>query len=218
MTEKEGRAYSWIEIKSVDEESRTVEGIATTPSIDRVGDIVEPMGARFKLPLPLLLDHNHDEQVGHVEFAKATEAGIPFKATIAKIPEPGDAQRLVDKAWHFVKYRLRSAVSIGFRAMEGGVELLKTGGYRFTDWEWYELSLVTIPAQPQAVLTSIKSFDDTALALVKQYDTGAPKGSDDDPEIPPLPEPAATGKSVRVVRLNEPARDRAPFVIRSIRR
>ena len=41
-----------------------------------------------------------------------------------------------------------------------------------------------------------------------------------DPEIPAPPESAATGeKKVRVVKLDEPARDRAkPFVIRSIKR
>ena len=200
-----GRAYSWIEIKSVDEESRTIEGIASSPSIDRVGDIVEPMGARFKLPLPLLLDHNHAEQVGHVEFAKPTKSGIPFKATIKKIPEPGEVQQLVDKAWHLVKYKLRSAVSIGFRAMEGGVELLKTGGYRFTDWEWYELSLVSIPAQPDAILTSIKSFDDAALALIKQFDTSLPAASG--PVVRWANKPAASGNSRNIISKGTPMKN-----------
>lgn len=200
MVEKTGRAYSWIEVKSVDEESRTIEGIASSPSIDRVGDIVEPMGARFKLPLPLLLDHHHDEQVGHVEFAQPNKDGIPFKATIKKVPETGEVQKLVDKAWHLVKYKLRSAVSIGFRAMEGGVELLKTGGYRFTDWEWYELSLVSIPAQPDAILTSIKSFDDAALALIKSFDTNAPAATGEI-ERPVKTAPGASGKSHKPVNL-----------------
>jgi hypothetical protein len=39
------RAYSIIEVKAVSEEERTIEGIATTPTPDRVGDVVEPEGA-----------------------------------------------------------------------------------------------------------------------------------------------------------------------------
>ncbi|HET7375515.1 MAG TPA: hypothetical protein VFK30_02340, partial [Anaerolineae bacterium] len=44
------RAYSILEIKSFDEEQRIIEGVATTPTADRVGDIVRPLGAKFKLP------------------------------------------------------------------------------------------------------------------------------------------------------------------------
>ena len=158
------RAYSVLEIKSIDEEHRVIEGIASTPKTDRMGDIVESMGARFALPLPLLLDHNSREQVGHVEFAKPTKNGIPFRARVQRIDEPGQAKDLVDKAWHFAKYGLRKFVSIGFRALEDGVERMAEGGYRFTSWEWLELSLVSIPAQPEAVINQLKSLDADLLA------------------------------------------------------
>ena len=46
------KAFSQITIKSVDEDAGIIRGIATTPSTDRAGDIVEPMGAEFSLPLP----------------------------------------------------------------------------------------------------------------------------------------------------------------------
>ena len=49
------RAYSLLEIKAVDDDQRVITGIATTPEPDRVGDIVEPMGAKFANPLPLTL-------------------------------------------------------------------------------------------------------------------------------------------------------------------
>lgn len=58
----------------------TVEGVASTPTADRMGDVVEPMGAKFQTPMPLLWQHEHDKPVGHVTFAKPTKAGIPFKA------------------------------------------------------------------------------------------------------------------------------------------
>lgn len=64
--QKTVRAWSTFEIKSVDEEQRIVTGIATTPATDRMGDIVESMGAEFKLPLPLLWQHDSDSPVGTV--------------------------------------------------------------------------------------------------------------------------------------------------------
>ena len=77
------RAYSFITIKSVDEDERVIEGIASTPSPDRMGDIVNPMGAKFELPLPLLWQHDHASPIGHVVEAKATKDGITFKAKLA---------------------------------------------------------------------------------------------------------------------------------------
>ena len=48
------RAYSILEIKTVSDDQRIITGTATTPSPDRVGDVVEPLGVKFKNPLPLL--------------------------------------------------------------------------------------------------------------------------------------------------------------------
>ncbi len=201
------RAYSFIEIKSVNEEERIIEGIATTPSTDRMGDIVNPMGAKFSLPLPFLWQHNHGEPIGHVVEAEATEDGIRFKAKIAKIDEPGKLKDLLDFAWQSIKMKLVAAVSIGFSPIK--YAFLKEGGIEFDEWDWFELSAVTIPAQADATITAVKSID---AGLRKA--AGVP-----DPEIPQNDAPAATGKSARVVKLDNPARDGAkPFVIRSIKR
>src|SRR5678809_299028 len=108
------RAYSILNVKAIDDDLRVIEGIASTPTPDRMGDIVEPLGAKFQLPMPLLWQHNAVEPVGFVEFARPNEDGIPFKARIAKIDEPGELKNLVDKAWQAVKAKLVRAVSIGF--------------------------------------------------------------------------------------------------------
>lgn len=52
------RAYSSLVIKAVDEEKRIIRGIATTPTPDRVGDIVEPLGVKFSNPLAFLWQHD----------------------------------------------------------------------------------------------------------------------------------------------------------------
>lgn len=151
------RAYAWLEIKAIREDERVIEGIASTPSPDRVGDVVEPAGAKFKLPLPLLWQHQHDQPIGHVEFAQARKDGIPFRARILKIDEPGRLKDRLDEAWQSIKHGLVRAVSIGFKNIEHSV--MEDGGWRFLKWEWLELSAVTIPANAEATITSIKSID-----------------------------------------------------------
>jgi phage head maturation protease len=65
----------------------------------------------------------------------------------------------VDEAIQSIKYRLVAAVSIGFSSVEGQIERLKGGGLRFLEWNWHELSLVTIPANADATIQSVKQFD-----------------------------------------------------------
>jgi HK97 family phage prohead protease len=160
------RAYALLNFKGITETASewVVEGIASTPSADRMGDEVDPMGAQFKTPMPLLWQHDSQKPVGRVEFAKPTSKGIPFRAHLPKVAEAGVLKERIDEAVQSIKYRLVAAVSIGFRALKDGVEVLKTGGLKFTAWEWLELSLVTIPANAEATITSIKSLDRDLLA------------------------------------------------------
>lgn len=206
------RAYSVLEVKSIAEDKRIIRGVATTPSTDRVGDIVEPLGVEFKNPMPLLWQHQHDKPVGTVKFDRPTEKGITFEAELPQIREAGTLRDRIEEAWQSIKAGLVSAVSIGFRPIE--YAFMDEGGIRFIKSEIFELSLVTIPANADAVITS-KNFDAEMASIIAKHDIGAPA----DPEIQPTTEPVASDKKVRVVRLNDPARDRAkPFVIRSIKR
>ena len=199
------RAFSILEVKSVDEDKRIIRGVATTPTVDRVGDIIDPLGVKFDNPLPLLWQHEHDKPIGTVKFDNPTKAGINFEAEIASTDEPGTLKDRLDEAWQSIKMGLVRAVSIGFRAIE--YAFMDTGGVRYVETEVYELSAVTIPANADALITSVKSIDARLRA-----EHGIP-----DPEIPAKPaDDAATGKSVRVVKLDAPARDRAPFVINKI--
>jgi len=204
----QNRAYSVLSVKSFDDDKREFSGVATTPSVDRVGDIIDPLGVEFKNPLPLLHQHKHDKPIGKVWFEKPTKDGIKFRAQMPKIEEPGELQDRVNTAWGEIKYGLVTATSIGFRPIE--YSFLDNGGVNYQKTEVFELSAVTIPAQADAIISQVKSLDAAFRAA-----EGVPE-----PEIPEAPkDDAATGKSVRVVKLDDPARDRAkPFVIRSIKR
>ena len=153
------RAYSVLEVKAVQEDQWTVEGIASTPTPDRYQDVVEPMGAKFALPMPLLWQHDARKPVGEVTFAKPTKKGIPFRAKIRKAAE-FSSETLKERAleaWESVKTGLVRGVSIGFKELE--YAFLENGGIHFTEWEWLELSLVTIPANAEATITNVKSID-----------------------------------------------------------
>lgn len=157
------RAYALLSVKTVDEDERTIEGTATTPEPDRVGDIVEPLGIKYKNPMPLLHHHHSDAPVGTVRFDKPTKDGVEYKAKLARVTEPGLLKDRVDLAWAEIKHGLVRGVSIGFRVLEDGMEYMReTGGFRFTAIEVMELSLVTIPAHQAATIAVIKSLDDMA--------------------------------------------------------
>ncbi|UCV27002.1 phage major capsid protein [Ferribacterium limneticum] len=141
-------AFCQLQIKSFDDEG-IIRGIATTPTTDRAGDIVEPMGATFTLPLVLLHEHDRKAPLGHVIEATATPAGIEFVARIAK-----DATAGIAEVWQQVKAGLIPFVSIGCNVTES---VPIATGYRFKKWEWLELSLTTVPANPEAAIRLVKT-------------------------------------------------------------
>jgi HK97 family phage major capsid protein/HK97 family phage prohead protease len=153
------RAYSILEIKSYDNERRIIEGVATTPSPDRVNDVVVTEGVEFKLPLPLLYQHNSSKPIGNVVEARASKDGIRIVAKIA----PEGVAAFIDEAWALIKNGLVRGLSIGFRSLEDEFDK-QLNGYRFLRTELLELSAVTIPANAEASILSVKSADREALA------------------------------------------------------
>lgn len=152
--------WSTLEIKAVSDEDGVIEGVASTPQTDRMGDIVEPKGAVFKLPLPLLWMHSSKDPIGHVIAAKVSDEGIAIKAKIAKDVTPAIAEK-----WAMIKAGLVRGLSIGFKSIEKA-DIDGTFGIRFLKWEWLELSAVTIAANAEASIQTIKSIDLEALRAV----------------------------------------------------
>lgn len=173
------RAYSVLEVKELDDDKRVVTGIATTPATDRMDDIVEPKGAVFKLPLPLLWQHRHDQPIGQVTSAKVTKEGIEVTAKVAK--SDGALKQLLDSAWESIKLGLVRGFSIGFVPIESA-DIEGSWGRRFTKWEWYELSAVTVPANAEATIQTIKSIDSAIrsgrpIKLLKSREASLARGA-----------------------------------------
>lgn len=172
------RAYAAFAVKALDAERRTFKGWATTPAIDRMYDTIDPLGATFKNPLPLLHQHSHDKPIGLVTFGKPTSKGIEFDAEIPVISEPGPLKDRVDTAWGEIKHGLVRAVSIGFRPIKYSFK--DDGGIEYQEIEIYELSSVSVPALPEAVITQVKSMSGGPLPIetiqqIKSLDFGVRK-------------------------------------------
>src|SRR5690606_20242642 len=86
----------------------------------------------------------------------ATKKGIPFEAKLPDIKEEGTVRERVNEAWHSLKYKLLQAVSIGFKPVEFAYRE-GTDGVHYKEWEMLELSLVGVPANPDAMIQTIKS-------------------------------------------------------------
>lgn len=155
---KDQIAYSTLHIKAIDEEKRQIVGIASTPMPDRADDIVEPDGAEYTLPIPFLMQHDHNQPVGHVTAAKVnSKKQIEVTIDMVRIEEPGILKDRLDEAWQLIKYKLVRGLSIGFRSVEN--EPIKNSwGIRFLKWDWFELSAVTVPANMEATIQTIKSI------------------------------------------------------------
>lgn len=146
---------TFLAVKALErEDGRWIEGWATTGREDRVGDIVVPEGATYALPLPLLFAHKHDEPIGSVVRAEVTKAGIRIRAKLTE----GVAR--AEEVWKLLQDGALTAVSIGFQALKHSA--LPSGGLRFDKWEWHELSVVSVPANPDARISVAKCVAVTA--------------------------------------------------------
>ena len=153
------KAYSVLKVKKITEtdDERTITGIASTPNMDRDSDVMDMMGAKFALPIPLLWQHNHNMPVGEVTSATVTPDGIEIVAKIAKIDEEGVLKNRIDEAWQSIKSGLVKCLSVGFRAIDYDY-IADSYGLNIKSWEWYELSVVTVPANADAIITSAKQI------------------------------------------------------------
>ncbi|VWD62949.1 phage-like protein [Burkholderia lata] len=148
------KAFSRFEVKNLDDGSRVLKGIASTPTPDRVGDTVVPEGIQFKTPFPLLWQHDPSKPIGTVNKMTITAAGAEVEATIAP---PGTAA-YIDEAYNLIKAGLVPGLSIGFRPLDAVYDKA-TGGFLIKSCELFELSAVTIPANADAAVQSIKAHD-----------------------------------------------------------
>lgn len=162
VSDLQRQAWSTLDIKAIDADQRIIEGIASTPTPDDGGDVMESGGAMFTLPLPLLWNHKQDQPIGEVFEARVRPDGIYVKARIAKVEKPGRLKERIDEAWDMLQAKLVRGLSIGWKPVEAFRS--KAGGIHAKRWLWRELSAVVIPMNREASILSVKSCDAASLA------------------------------------------------------
>lgn len=184
--------------------------VMSDETVDRVGDVIKASGwnlQNFAKNPVALFGHDHKFIVGHW-----TDVKVQGKQLIGrlKLLPKGISERL-DEVIAAVEAGILRAVSVGFNIDPDKAERNKEGGYSFGAAELLECSLVSVPANPNALRKALDlHLSDEAKSLIFSEPP--------EPEIPATPtEEAATGSPVRVVKLDDPARDRAkPVVINRI--
>jgi HK97 family phage prohead protease/HK97 family phage major capsid protein len=185
---KHEKAFGLLNIKAVDDRKRTFKGIASTITADRSADVVEPKGAQFKLPMPFLYQHDSRRPIGHITSASVSAGDIQVEGYIEDIPDaPPSLKERLDVAWAELKAGLVRGLSIGFIPLESSYNN-ETGGMHFLRWDWFELSLVTIPANAEASITAVKSIDARLRAPLRTKETIVYR-------LPAETSPPAAGKS-----------------------
>lgn len=168
------RAYATLDVKAAQTDGkRLFTGIATTIATDRMDDIVVPDGAKFKLPLPLLWQHCASEPIGWVRAARMSGTKIEVDCEIHDEPQPGNLKDRCDEAWQSLKSGLVRGLSIGFNPIETS-NIDGSWGVKFLEWEWLELSAVTIAANADASVQSIKAIDRRVRAASGRREPGDP--------------------------------------------
>jgi HK97 family phage major capsid protein/HK97 family phage prohead protease len=185
------RAYSTIVIKAVDDEKRIIEGVASTPTPDRENEVIVPEGITFKLPLPLLRFHKLEQPIGTIFEAKSSPQGFFIKA---QLPGPG-ILAYVDETWAQIKAGLIRGLSIRIRSLQETWDKA-IGGYRYLVSEALEVSVCTIPANIEANITAVKSFDQGAAATGQKR----PPVRLDAPSNPPGVSGQTKSKSMKTIQ------------------
>jgi HK97 family phage prohead protease len=135
-----------------------IEGVASNAAADLAGDVIEPKGATFELPMPLLMQHNKEKPVGKVTAAKVSDSEIRIVAEFSK----ASSLPYVNEAREQVREGLVSGLSIGAQPLKAEPILDRDGrmtGVRYTAWRWLELSAVTIPMNHKATIDVVRMFD-----------------------------------------------------------
>lgn len=130
-----------------------IEGVATTARRTSHGFTRNPMGASYRLPIPLFADHNFDYPIGWVQRVTVGPT-IQFSARVANwLPTWGG------EIWYQLKSGGISDVSIG--ADTGREEYDSAPGRRFdiVRWSWVELSIVTAGANEDAKIHVVREID-----------------------------------------------------------
>lgn len=146
-----------FEIKQIDDNFVHLEGLASTfGNLDRDGDII--IEGAFKktlanpdIKLKLLNQHKFDEPLGTIDKAIETSEGLFIMARMPK------ANSKVRDIIPLLEMGALSDFSIGFQVVDADIS--PDGNRLIKEINLFEVSIVTMPANPKAKITSVKDVE-----------------------------------------------------------
>lgn len=185
---------------SVDAESRSIEfPFSSEMPVERwFGDEIlsHKAGsadlARLNDGAPLLFNHNMDEIIGVVERAwigddKRGHAKVRFAKTARALEVMG-----------MVNDKIIRNVSFGYRITEMADEGKDI--YRATKWQPYEISLVTVPADPSIGVGRSEPADECEVTVLRTEPTGAAAPSQNEVNMTQATNAADNAVDIKVVK------------------
>ncbi len=150
-----------IETKRLDGDEWEVAGYASTFDRDLGDDVVLPGAFRKSLengrPVRFLFAHDHRQPIGKALELKEDDRGLFGRFAISKTALGADVRTLLRDG-------ALDSFSIGY--LPGETEFDKKAGVRkIKDLELIECSIVSIPMNPQALVTGVKAADYAAMPL-----------------------------------------------------
>lgn len=139
----------------------TFDGIATTPDIDREQDIVLSSAYNIEKNIPVLFNHESAQPVGVTTSLRMENDNLVISAKMPK-DDVFVRERIIPQ----MKIGSLSALSIGFVPNRKEIEY-KNGVRVFKEIDLMEVSLVPIPANPNATVSNIKKFSLDDVSEIK---------------------------------------------------
>lgn len=145
------------EVKSFSDEDRTILMCGSTANSDRVGDKIELNGVdlkNFKKNPIILFNHDYDKVVGKAQEVYIKDEKLLFKIQFADT-------ELGTEVFYLLKNGYLNASSVGFI----GKEYKPNGeGLTFTSIELLELSIVSVPCNPEAIIQLRKAVEQKTIS------------------------------------------------------
>ncbi len=172
MSSNDGVMYRAAKMpKSFDPDLRSARFVMTDETVDSYGDIVKANGAdldRFMNNPICLLNHRSDRVIGTWSDVKQVKKSLEGTVTLAV----AETSEHVDEAFALMSQGILKAASIGFMPLKVERRLDENGepmwSYIIHEYELYECSVVSIPANPAALAKSIKEGHGMARDLLEQ--------------------------------------------------
>ena len=152
-------------------EEDPMEFVLSDESVDRMGDVIRASGwnlTQFKANPIALFGHSHENILGVWENVRIEGKSLLGRLKLAK---PGTSP-LIDTVRSLIDQRILKAVSVGFQPIEA--QPRKGGGYDFIKSALHEVSVVAVPANPNA-LALVKALQPELVdKLFVRPDSAAP--------------------------------------------